>query len=118
MKKKLILFTTLLVIGGSAGIYTAFAAESEQVKQKQIQQSEVKKVKETEEKKSMEKAAAKLGVSTDEKTKGEITKEVNTARFEKRHDLLIEHAKQLGIDTEGKKDEEIILEIGKIQHGK
>ncbi len=55
VKKKLILFTTLLVIGGSAGIYTAFAAESEQVKQKQIQQSEVKKVKETEEKKSMEK---------------------------------------------------------------
>lgn len=43
---------------------------------------------------------------------------MNTARFEKRHDLLIEHAKQLGIDTEGKKDEEIILEIGKIQHGK
>ncbi len=27
-------FTTLLVIGGSAGIYTAFAAESEQAKQK------------------------------------------------------------------------------------
>ena len=52
------------------------------------------------------------------KTKEEVTKEVNTARFEKRHDLLIEHAKQLGIDTEGKKDEEIILEIGKIQHGK
>lgn len=45
MKKKIILFTTLLVIGGSAGIYTAFAAESEQLKQKQIQQSEVKKVK-------------------------------------------------------------------------
>ncbi|PEW71657.1 hypothetical protein CN448_09615 [Bacillus cereus] len=83
MKKKIILFTTLLVIGGSAGIYTAFAAESEQLKQKQIQQSEVKKVKEIEEKKSMEKAAEKLGVS-----------------------------------TEGKKDEEIILEIGKIQHGK
>ena len=37
------------------------------------------------------------------KTKEEVTKEVNTARFEKRHDLLIEHAKQLGIDTEGKK---------------
>ena len=48
-------FTTLLVIGGSAGIYTAFAAESEQLKQKQIQQSEVKKLKEIEEKKSMEK---------------------------------------------------------------
>ena len=47
-------FTTLLVIGGSAGIYTAFAAESERLKQKQIQQSEVKKVKEIEEKKSME----------------------------------------------------------------
>ena len=38
-------FTTLLVIGGSAGIYTAFAAESEQAKQKQIQQLEVKKAK-------------------------------------------------------------------------
>ena len=37
------------------------------------------------------------------KTKEEVKKEVNTARFEKRHDLLIEHAKQLGIDTEGKK---------------
>ena len=47
-------FTTLLVIGGSAGIYTVFT-ESEQLKQKQIQQSEVKKVKEIEEKKSMEK---------------------------------------------------------------
>ncbi|MEB8551693.1 hypothetical protein P4G69_06855, partial [Bacillus cereus] len=92
MKKKIILFTTLLVIGGSAGIYTAFAAESEQLKQKQIQQSEVKKVKEIEEKKSMEKAAEKLGVSTEGKTKEEVTKEVNTARFEKRHDLLIEHA--------------------------
>lgn len=99
MKKKIILFTTLLVIGGSAGIYTVFAAESEQLKQKQIQQSEVKKVKEIEEKKSMEKAAEKLGVSTEGKTKEEVTKEVNTARFEKRHDLLIEHAKQLGIDT-------------------
>ena len=106
VKKKIILFTTLLVIGGSAGIYTAFAAESEQAKQKQIQ------------KKSMEKAADKLGVSTEGKTKEEVAKEVNTARFEKRHDLLIEHAKQLGIETEGKKDEEIILEIGKIQHGK
>ena len=60
VKKKIILFITLLVIGGSAGIYTAFAAESEQAKQKQIQQSEVKKVKEAEEKKSMEKAAKKL----------------------------------------------------------
>ncbi len=78
----------------------------------------MKKLKEIEEKKSMEKAAEKLGVSTEGKTKEEVTKEVNTARFEKRHDLLIEHAKQLGIDTEGKKDEEIILEIGKIQHGK
>ena len=29
------------------------------------------------------------------KTKEEVKKEVNTARFEKRHDLLIEHAKQL-----------------------
>ena len=77
----------------------------------------MKKVKEIEEKKSME-ATEKLGVSTEGKTKEEVTKEVNTARFEKRHDLLIEHAKQLGIDTEGKKDEEIILEIGKIQHGK
>ena len=47
--------------------------------------------------------AEKLGVSTEGKTKEEVTKEVNTARFEKRHDLLIEHAKQLGIDTEGKK---------------
>lgn len=63
----------------------------------------MKKVKEIEEKKSMEKAAEKLGVSTEGKTKEEVTKEVNTARFEKRHDLLIEHAKQLGIDTEGKK---------------
>ena len=62
----------------------------------------MKKVKETEEKKSMEKAA-KLGVSTEGKTKEEITKEVDTARFEQRHELLIEHAKQLGIDTEGKK---------------
>lgn len=78
----------------------------------------MKKVKEIEEKKSTEKAAEKLGVSTEGKTKEEVTKEVNTARFEKRHDLLIEHAKQLGIDTEGKKDEEIILEIGKVQHGK
>ncbi|PFE26482.1 hypothetical protein CN279_13795 [Bacillus anthracis] len=78
----------------------------------------MKKSKEAEEKKSMEKAATKLGVSTVGKTKEEITKEVNKARFEQRHDLLIEHAKQLGIDTEGKKDEEIILEIGKIQHGK
>lgn len=63
----------------------------------------MKKVKETEEKKSMEKAAEKLGVSTDGKTKEEVTKEVDKARFEQRHDLLIEHAKQLGIDTEGKK---------------
>ncbi|MDR2993428.1 hypothetical protein ACQKN7_11050 [Bacillus cereus] len=118
MKKKIILFTTLLVVGGSAGIYTAFAAESEQSKQSQTRQSEVKKVKEIEEKKSMEKAVEKLGVSTDGKTKEVVAKEVNAARFEKRHDLLIEHAKQLGIDTEGKKDEEIILEIGKIQHGK
>ncbi|OJE32236.1 hypothetical protein BAQ47_03940 [Bacillus tropicus] len=95
MKKKIILFTTLLVIGGSAGIYTAFAAESEQAKKKQVQQSEVKKAKEAEEKKSMEKVATKLGVSSDGKTKEEITKEVNKARFEQRHDLLIEHAKQL-----------------------
>ena len=51
----------------------------------------------------MEKAADKLGVSTEGKTKEEVAKEVNTARFEKRHDLLIEHAKQLGIETEGKK---------------
>ena len=78
----------------------------------------MKKAKEAEEKKSMEKAATKLGVSSDGKTKEEITKEVNKARFERRHDLLIEHAKRLGINTEGKKDEEIILEIGKIQHGK
>ena len=85
VKKKIILFTTLLVIGGSAGIYTA---ESEQAKQKQIQQLEVKKAKEAEEKKSMEKAADKLGVSTEGKTKEEVAKEVNTARFEKRHDLL------------------------------
>ena len=63
----------------------------------------MKKVKEIEEKKSMEKQREKLGVSTEGKTKEEVTKEVNTARFEKRHDLLIEHAKQLGIDTEGKK---------------
>ena len=62
----------------------------------------MKKVKEIEEKKSME-SKEKLGVSTEGKTKEEVTKEVNTARFEKRHDLLIEHAKQLGIDTEGKK---------------
>ena len=62
----------------------------------------MKKVKEIEEKKSME-ATEKLGVSTEGKTKEEVTKEVNTARFEKRHDLLIEHAKQLGIDTEGKR---------------
>ena len=118
VKKKIILFTTLLVIGGSAGIYKAFAVESEQAKQKQIQQSEVKKAKEAEEKKSMEKAAKKLRVSTEEKTKEEITKEVNTARFEQRHDLLIEHAKKLGNDSGRKKYEEIILEIGKIQHGK
>lgn len=78
----------------------------------------MKKAKEAEEKKSMGKSAEKLGVSTKGKTKEEVAKEVNTARFEKRHDLLIEHAKQLGIDIEGKKDEEIILEIGKIQHGK
>ena len=66
-------FTTLLVIGGSAGIYTAFAAESEQLKQKQIQQSEVKKVKEIEEKKSME-ATEKLGVSTEGKQKKRLRK--------------------------------------------
>ena len=63
----------------------------------------MKKAKEAEEKKSMEKAADKLGVSTEGKTKEEVAKEVNTARFEKRHDLLIEHAKQLGIETEGKR---------------
>ena len=63
----------------------------------------MKKVKEIEEKKSMEKAAEKLGVSTEGKQKKRLRKEVNTARFEKRHDLLIEHAKQLGIDTEGKR---------------
>ena len=118
VKKKIILFTTLLVIGGSAGIYTAFAAESEQAKQKQIQQSEVKKEKEAEEKKSMEKAAEKLGVSMEGKTKEEVKKEVNTARFEKRHDLLIEYAKQRANEKKRKKDEEIILEIGRIQHGK
>ena len=67
-------FTTLLVIGGSAGIYTAFAAESEQAKQKQVQQSEVKKAKEAEEKKSMEKAATKLGVSSDGKQKKKLRK--------------------------------------------
>ena len=66
-------FTTLLVIGGSAGIYTVFAAESEQLKQKQIQQSEVKKVKEIEEKKSMEKQQ-KLGVSTEGKQKKRLRK--------------------------------------------
>ncbi|MFJ8352553.1 hypothetical protein ACQKD9_12535 [Bacillus paramycoides] len=118
MKKKIVLFTTLLVVGSGAGIYTAFAASSDQPDKYKIQQSEVKKVKETEEKKSMEKTAAKLGVSTEGKTKEVIEKEVDTARFEQRHDLLIEHAKQLGIDTEGKKDEEIILEIGKVKHGR
>lgn len=74
VKKKIILFTTLLVIGGSAGVYKAFAVELEQAKQKQIQQSEVKKAKEAEEKKSMEKAATKLGVSTEEKQKKRLRK--------------------------------------------
>ena len=83
--------------------FTQFLAESEQLKQKQIQQSEVKKVKRNRREEINGKAAEKLGVSTEGKTKEEVTKEVNTARFEKRHDLLIEHAKQLGIDTEGKR---------------
>ena len=62
----------------------------------------MKKVKEIEEKKSMEKQRETRSFYRG-KTKEEVTKEVNTARFEKRHDLLIEHAKQLGIDTEGKR---------------
>ena len=77
----------------------------------------MKKAKEAEEKKSMEKAADKLGFLRKEKQKKRLRKEVNTARFEKRHDLLIEHAKQLELKQK-EKDEEIILEIGKIQHGK
>ena len=52
----------------------SFAAESEQMKQKQIQQSEVKKVKEIEEKKSMEKQREKLGVSTEGKQKKRLRK--------------------------------------------
>ncbi|MDZ5608852.1 hypothetical protein U2I54_17720 [Bacillus pseudomycoides] len=118
MKKKIFLFTTLLTVVGSAGIYTAFASSPDQPKQKIIQKAEVKELEKVKEEKNKKETAAKLGVSLEGKTEKEIQKELNTARFEKRHELLIEHAKQLGIDTEGKKDEEIILEIGKIQHGK
>ncbi|WP_459499578.1 hypothetical protein [Bacillus sp. C1] len=118
MKKKVFLFTTLLILGGSAGIYTAFAASSDQAKQGNVQKVETKELEKVKEEKNREKTAAKLGVSLDGKTEEEIRKDLDKARFEQRHELLIEHAKQLGIDTEGKKDEEIILEIGKIQHGK
>lgn len=118
MKKKLFLFTTLLILGGSAGIYTAFAASPDQTKQKSVQKAETKELEKVKEEKHRENTAVKLGVSLEGKTEKEIRKDLDKARFEKRHELLIEHAKQLGIDTEGKKDEEIILEIGKIQHGK
>ncbi|KEK26059.1 hypothetical protein [Bacillus gaemokensis] len=118
MKKKVILFTTLLTVVGSAGIYTALAASPDQSKQKIVQKEEIKKLEKVKEEKNKKETAAKLGVSLEGKTEKEIQKELNTARFEKRHELLVEHAKQLGIETEGKKDEEIILEIGKIQHGK
>ncbi|KFN02397.1 hypothetical protein D0U04_01670 [Bacillus clarus] len=118
MKKKVFLFTALLIIGGSAGIYTAFAAGQDQMKENNVQKAEIKKEKKAEDKQNTERTAAKLGVSTEGKTEDQIKKDLNTARFEKRHELLIEHAKELGIETEGKKDEEIILEIGKIKQGK
>lgn len=118
MKKKIFLVTTLLILGGGAGIYTAFAASPFQVQQQSVQKVEKKELEKVKEEKNREKTADKLGVSLDGKTEQEIRKDLDKARFEKKHELLIEHAKKLGIDTEGKKDEEIILEIGKIQHGR
>ncbi len=111
MKKKLFLFTALFILVGSAGVYTAFAAAPDQTKQKSTETK-------GNQKENREKIAGKLGVSVEGKSEQEIQEELSKARYEKRHELLIEHARQLGIDTEGKKDEEIILEIGKIQHGR
>lgn len=117
MKKKVFLFTTLLAVIGSAGIYTAFASSPDQPKQKIEQKTQTKELEKVREEKRTKETADKLGVSIEGKTEEELQKELNTARFEKRHELLRDYAKKLGIDTEGKKDEEIILEIGKIQHG-
>ena len=73
MKKKLFLLTTLLVLGGGAGIYTVFAASPDQPKLKVEQKVETKELEQVKEEKNREKTAAKLGVSLEGKTEKEIT---------------------------------------------
>ncbi|MGF9963038.1 hypothetical protein [Bacillus rhizoplanae] len=122
MKMKIIIVSMLLTVIGGTGIYTAFAASPNLIKtsvgkpKEMVQQSKEEKSISEEEK--MHKAANKLGVSTEGKTKEQIQREIDAVRYEKRQELLREHAKELGIEIEGKTDEQLIQEIGKIQHSK
>lgn len=115
MKVKIITISMVFIVICGAGIYTAFAASPNPIKQNVEKQKEA--VRQDEEEK-MKKTADKFGISTEGKPKEQIQKEISAVRSEKRQELLREHAKELGIDVEGKTDEQLIQEIGKIQNKK